>query len=136
MYYDERSGCYLKRNNTIAYEDWIQFFESVRIHNYLFVDTAYTLLGLMEVDVLLHAVLSQKAVSSTIGASRVEVMSYMARFGFRHAGNDHYESESLLIQDLHEENVLVGADGLLYFIDTCIYVKEGKFFPLSSGDSE
>ncbi len=60
----------------------------------------------------------------------------MSRFGFRHAGNDHYESESLLIQDLHEENVLVGADGLLYFIDTCLYVKEGKFFPLFSGESE
>ncbi len=60
-------------------------------------------------------------------------MDYMAQFGFRHVGNDHYESESLLIQDLHEENVLVGAGGLLYFIDTCIYVKEGKTSPFTTG---
>ncbi len=130
VYYDEPSGRYFKLNNTIAYEDWAQFFESVRIHNHLFLDTAYSLLGLMEVEDLLHAVLTQRAISSTRGASRNEVMNYMARFGLRHVGSDHYESESLLIQDFHEENVLVGYDGLLYFIDTCAYVKRDKSFSL------
>jgi len=54
----------------------------------------------------------------------------MVRFGFRHVGHDHYESETLMIQDLHSENVLVGPDERLYFIDTCIYLKEGKEFSL------
>jgi len=84
VYYDTQSGCYLKRNNTIAYEDWIQFFQSIRVHNSLFLDTAYSFLGLMEVEGLLHAVLSQKAISSVRGASRSEVMNYMSQFGFRH----------------------------------------------------
>ena len=132
VFYDERSGCYQKRNNTIAYEDWIQFFESVRIHNYLFVDTAYSLLGFTEVEGILHAVLSQHAINSTRGASRNQVRSYMAQFDFRHVGNDHYESNSLQIQDLHDENVLIGYDERLYFIDTCIYVKEGETFRIGS----
>jgi hypothetical protein len=54
----------------------------------------------------------------------------MARFGFRHTGNDHYESESVLIEDLHDENVLVGPGGDIYFIDTCIYLKPGKQSPI------
>jgi hypothetical protein len=130
VYYDEQSGCYHKRNNTIAYEDWIQFFESIRIHNHLFIDTAYSLLGFMKVEDTLHAVLSQQAVNSKQGAIRSQVQDYMAQFGFHHVGNDHYESESLQIQDLHDENVLVGYDGRLYFIDTCIYLKEGKTIPI------
>ena len=107
-----------------------EFFESIRIHNHLFIDTAYSLLGFMEVEDILHAVLSQPAVNSTRGAVRSQVQTYMAKFGFHHVGNDHYESESLLIQDLHDENVLVGYDGRLYFIDTCIYVKAGESFPI------
>jgi len=55
VYYDEGAGRYIKRNNTLAYEDWIQFFDSLAIHNWLFVDTAYTLLGFMSVDGALHA---------------------------------------------------------------------------------
>ena len=130
VYYDERVSCYIKRNHTVAYEDWIQFFASVRIHNDLFVDTPYTLLGFMEVKRNLCAILSQPAVRSTRGAERSAVENYMARFGFRHVGHDHYESMSLMIQDLHSENVLIGPNDGLYFIDTCIYVKEGKEFSL------
>ena len=126
VYYDESSGRYHKRNNTVAYEDWIQFFESIRIHNFLFIDTSYSLMGFMEVERQLHAVLSQRAVNSTRGATRSEVENYMSKFDFWHVGDDHYESESVLIQDLHDENVLVGDDGLLYFIDTCIYIKQGE----------
>ena len=131
VYYDSKDGLYIKRNNTLAYEDWIQFFESVRMHNKLFPDTAYALLGFMIVDGILNAVLSQPAVASSRGASRVEVMEYMGQFGFHHVGNDNYENETVLIQDLHDENVLIGNDGLLYFIDTCIYMKAGASFPLA-----
>jgi len=130
VFYDEVAGCYMKRNHTVAYEDWTQFFASVRIHNDLFVDTAYTLVGFMEVKKNLCAILSQPAVRSIRGAGRREVEKYMVRFGFRHVGHDHYESETLMIQDLHSENVLVGPDERLYFIDTCIYLKEGKEFSL------
>lgn len=31
-----------------------------------------------------------------------------------------------MIQDLHSENVLVGPDDRLYFIDTCIYLKRQR----------
>lgn len=131
VYYDSANGYYIKRNNTLAYEDWIQFFESVRMHNHLFPDTEYTLLGFMVVDGILNGVVSQPAIASTRAAIRVEVMEYMGRFGFKHVGNDNYENETILIQDLHDENVLIGYDGRLYFIDTCIYIKAGMPSPLA-----
>ncbi len=101
------------------------------MHNQLFPDTAYTLIGFMMVDEILNAVVSQPAIASLRGASRVEVMEYMGMFGFKHVGNDNYENETVLIQDLHDENVLIGNDGRLYFIDTCIYMKAGASFPLA-----
>jgi hypothetical protein len=131
VFYEEESGRYFKRNSGIAYEDWVQFFASVRIHNQLFPDTAYRLEGISEIEERVFVILSQSAVLSTMGATRRQVELYMARFGFVHAGNDHYESESLLIQDLHDENVLIGPGGNLYFIDTCIYLKPGKTFKIT-----
>lgn len=82
VFYDEAAGCYIKRNHTVAYEDWIQFFASIRIHYELFVDTAYTLLGFMKVKKNLCAVISQPAIRSTRGAGRREVEEYMVRSAF------------------------------------------------------
>ena len=40
----------IKVNDTIYYATWLEFFNSLVIHNLLFVDTAYTFLGFIEKD--------------------------------------------------------------------------------------
>ncbi|MBC9868213.1 MAG: hypothetical protein F7O42_10115 [Opitutae bacterium] len=52
---------------------------------------------------------SRRELQAPPGTSRADKRSRLARI------------------NLHDENVLIGYDGRLYFIDTCIYVKEGEW---------
>ena len=53
----------------------------------------------------------------------------MAANGFENKRRHDYENESLglIIEDLHDENVLT-AEGMLYFIDTVFFIKPNKFW--------
>lgn len=123
VHYVAESGCYRKRNFGWAYEDWYQYFISVKVHNRLFPDAAYSFEAISLVNRHLCVIVSQLAVPSIRGAPAEEVAAYLSRFGFEDRGNNNYESDTYLIQDLHDENVLVGEDEQLHFIDTCIYVR-------------
>lgn len=119
------SGKYIiKTNDAIFYNSWIDYFHSLLLHNYFFEDTAYKLIGFMEKDDVLYAVVKQPYVKATQITDLVEVKQLMFENGFINTRNNDYYNEELgiILEDLHEENVLT-KNGLLYFIDTVFYLK-------------
>ena len=71
----------------------------------------------------LMPVISQQHVRASRGATRTHVASDVKRLGFEPVNDrtraDDYINQSLGVEitDLHDENVLIGEGGLLYFID-------------------
>lgn len=89
----------------------------------------YTFLGLMWVrendeHPQLRPVVSQQAFRAVRGATREEVEAEMLRLGFVRRYEDNYLNPdlNLFVDDLHDQNVLVDADGDLLIFDPVIYV--------------
>ncbi|MBC7569551.1 MAG: hypothetical protein H7319_07450 [Spirosoma sp.] len=122
-------GTYYKRNNLAFHTSYLEYFERLLLHNWLFPDTAYTFLGLMWVPEnneppQLRPVVSQLAFQAVRGADRSEVEAEMNRLGFTRRYEDNYVSTALnlFVDDLHDQNVLVDADGDLLIFDPVIYI--------------
>jgi len=132
--YPEADGLhFIKANNGSYHGHWLQFFDRLHLHRVLFPDTAYEFLGFVDDTDGLAVLIKQPSVRSHIddkynpvGATRDQVECWMKMLGaFRFRNDDYYlPSEDLFVEDLHDENVLVGSDGeTLRFIDPVIYLR-------------
>jgi hypothetical protein len=124
VFYDEDKTKVIKFNDGIFYVNWTQYFESIIIHNILFSETSYRLQGFLMINKKLFAVLEQEYIEPTDKTNILDIQKTMTSKGFfLKRRNDYVNNElGLIIEDLHEENVLV-KDGVLFFIDTVIYLK-------------
>jgi hypothetical protein len=118
------AGLVYKRNNLLYHTNWLEYFHRLVLHNWLFLETVVQFEGLMEIDNELQPVISQKAIAAVRGASRQEVEAEMHKRGFKRVKQDNYIHLNLqiLVEDLHDENVLVDADGDLLIFDPVIYL--------------
>ena len=118
-------GIYYKRNNLNYYSTWLNYLHNLLIHNWLFPETSYTFLGLMDVDDSLMSVVSQKALRGIRGATPNEVTTYMAPFDFIPLENYDYlhANFGIIVSDLHHRNVLVADDGELLIFDPVIHLR-------------
>ena len=118
-------GIYYKRNNLNYYGTWLSYLHNLLLHNWLFPETGYTFLGLMEVDGYLQSVVSQKALRGIRGATPNEVAAYMLPFDFvSHQNSDYINTNfGIIVGDLHHRNVLVRDDGELLVFDPVIYLQ-------------
>lgn len=118
-------GIYYKRNNLNYYSTWLGYLHNLVLHNWLFPETGYTFLGLMEVDGFLRSVVSQKALRGVRGATPDEVAAYMLPFDFVRLQNNDYVNPTfgIVVSDLHHRNVLVRNDGELLVFDPVIYLR-------------
>jgi len=124
-----RTAIVYKRNNLEFHTSYLEYFERLLLHNWLFPDTEYTFLGLMWVSennglFQLRPVVSQRALLAVRGAGRNEVEAEMSRLGFVRRHEDNYVNTTLnlFVDDLHDQNVLVDADGDLLIFDPVIYI--------------
>ena len=117
----------IKLSNAIFYDFWEDYFNSLLLHNYFFPDTAYELVGFMEKDNTFYAVIKQPLVSTKEKTDLDKVKKEMSENGFVNTKNNDYYNENLVIilEDLHEENVLT-KDGILRYIDTVFYLQAKK----------
>ncbi|GAB3923301.1 hypothetical protein [Larkinella terrae] len=117
-------GLVYKRNNLLYHTSWLEYFHRLVLHNWLFRETAVRFEGLMEVNTELQPVISQKAITAVRGATRLEVEFEMNKRGFKRVKQDNYIHLNLqiLVEDLHDENVLVDSDGDLLIFDPVIYL--------------
>ena len=113
----------IKTNSGVFYECWLDYFNSLLIHNYFFPTTAYTFLGFKIIDGNLNAVVMQEFIVISEPTDLTAVKVFLEYNNFRNnRNNDYFNSElGLILEDLHGENVL-SADGVLFFIDTVFYL--------------
>ncbi len=113
----------IKLNGSIFYEYWLDYFNSLLIHNYFFKSTLYEFLGFKIIDDSLFAVVKQEFILATETTDLKELKLFLEYNQFDHIRNNDYQNTKLgiIFEDLHDENVLC-RDGLLYFIDTVFYI--------------
>jgi hypothetical protein len=116
-------GFVLKLNDSIFYEFWEDYFNSLLIHNYFFPRLAYELIGFHELDGKLYAVVKQPFVRSTENTNLDNVKDFLSANGFLNKkDNDYYHPDlGIILEDLHDENVLT-EEGTLQFIDTVFFL--------------
>ena len=113
----------LKTNQRVFYESWLDYFNSLLIHNFFFPATAYTFLGFQIIDNELNAVVKQEFIIFNEATNLEIVKEFLNYNGFKHKrNNDYFNPEiGLIFEDLHDENVL-SYNGVLYFIETVFYL--------------
>lgn len=104
---------------------WLEFFIRLITHKAIFPSTAYKLTGFTEENGQFCAIIEQQWVQVVRGASKEEVEKILIQIGFEHLKfNDYYNrDDGIILEDLHDENVFVGADGNLLFVDPVIYLE-------------
>jgi hypothetical protein len=93
------------------------------LNNLIFPDTAYQLLGFYREQEIVHAVVEQPFVKATEKTDLSLVKIFLENNGFENTKNHDYYNAALglILEDLHDENVLT-QNGMLYFIDTVFYI--------------
>lgn len=73
----------------------------------------------------LYAVVQQSYVSISTATNLMQVKDFLIRNGFENnRNNDYYNPQlGIILEDLHDENVLTKED-MLYFIDTVFYLTD------------
>jgi hypothetical protein len=112
----------IKVNDAIYYATWDEYLNSLLLHNLLFPNTAYLLIGFTEIDNGLSAVLQQPFIEGE-QARLDDIRELLSYNGFENTKRqDYYNSEfGLVLEDMHDENVIAKND-LLFFIDTVFYI--------------
>lgn len=117
----------LKLNDSIYYEFWEDYLNSLLIHNFFFPHLAYDLLGFIKTDAV-YAVVKQSFVRSTETTNLNNVKDFLSANGFvNRKANDYYHPDfGIIIEDLHDENVIT-EEGALQFIDTVFFLMPGFY---------
>lgn len=112
----------IKLNDGVYYATWLEFFNSLVIHNLLFTPTAYNFLGFIEDGNSLKAVLQQPFISSDVTADLTAIRQLLFYNGFENTKRQDYFNKEfgLILEDMHDENVIM-KDNSLFFIDTVFY---------------
>jgi len=112
----------IKVNDAIYYATWDEYLNSLLLHNLLFPNTAYSLIGFTESDNGLSAVLKQPFIEGE-QARLDDIRELLGYNGFENTKRqDYYNGEfGLVLEDMHDENV-IAKDDLLFFIDTVFYI--------------
>lgn len=124
VYSDLDNGIVYKLNDfRYADDNLTPFFERLEAHNHYFEYCKYELIGMAKnQDGKVCAVLKQAFIEAEREATEQEIHDELERMGFlcQYEG-ECYSNGEHDIYDALPNNVLVGMDGLLYFIDTIIY---------------
>lgn len=118
----------IKINDGVYYATWLEYFNSLVIHNLLFPATAYTILGFTLIEGALNVVIKQPFISSDALADLDAIRELLTFNGFRNTRRQDYFNADygLILEDMHDENVIL-KDNTLFFIDTVFYlVRSGK----------
>ena len=111
-----------KVNDATYYATWMEFFNSVTLHNLLFPNTAYTLIGFTETAGQVTVLIKQPFVFGD-QPELEDIEAFLQFNGFIRTKRQDYKhiSFGLILEDMHDENV-IAKDGALFFIDTVFYI--------------
>lgn len=113
----------IKTNHALFYACWEDYLNNLLIHNYFFPHLAYELLGFSKTAEGLMAIVKQPFVQTGPATNLDNVREFLVANGFVHRkANDYFHPEiKIILEDLHDENVLT-TEGCLMFIDTVFYL--------------
>lgn len=113
------------------------FFFRLKAQEILFPDCSYTLIGFStNKNGKVCAVLTQQYIISEREATEEEIHDELLKSGFHSEMNGEYYTDGRYdIFDASPNNVLVGIDGSLYFIDTIIYKSNEDNFSIYKSQS-
>ena len=120
VYYD--SVGYLKKvvNYDLFSVSPLEFIDNrISLHNHLFPDTKYELLGFTKNSNGLAFVLKQQYIDGK-NTPVENIESKLSKMGFESVGGNTYVNENYILDDLHKRNVLTDKNGELFFIDTVV----------------
>lgn len=90
------------------------------VHNLLFPETAYTLEGISEEFGDVRLILSQDYISTYGNPTKDQIVEALASRGLFPEDNYSFGNELVSVTDIEGDNVLLGEDGTVYFIDPII----------------
>lgn len=122
----------IKFNDGIYYATWTEYFTSLVVHNLLFPNTAYTLIGFSQDSGKLCAASRQPFVEG----EQAKLEDIIARLTFNEFTNTKRQGYlnkefGLVLEDMHDENV-ISRENVLFFIDTVHAKNTSKSALLSS----
>ena len=128
VYLFEDTRFVLKLNDSIFYACWLDYFHSLSIHNFLFPQTAYELIGFCLENEQLYAAVKQPFVEITEPTNLEAAREFLQENGFQLKKNNDYFNPQLgiILEDLHDENILSNHQ-TLFFIDTVFYLMSSFF---------
>lgn len=94
------------------------------VHNLLFPETAYTLEGISEEMGDVRIVLSQDFIQNYDQPTKEQIAEALAARGLFPEDNYSFGNELVSVTDVEGDNVLLGEDGTVYFIDPIIRFKK------------
>ncbi len=126
IYFEPAAQRWFKRNNLTYHTTYLEYLHRLALHNFFFPEAPVCLEGFAKSAEALLPVLSQPNVRVEHGAARAVTEKAMRLLGFERQQDDNYYSRALgiLVEDLHDENVVTGEDGELYMIDPALYLDD------------
>jgi len=122
VYLDEDNRHVIKLNDAIYYATWLEFLNSILLHNLFFANTSYQLLGFLKQGDILYAALKQVFVIASSQADLDDIRKFLEFNGFENTRRNDYANRGLglILEDMHDENVIANSD-TLFFIDSVFY---------------
>jgi hypothetical protein len=121
VYLSKNGSKLYKINDLEFYDTPVEFLESLDLHNTLFPESAYTLIGFTRrVDTdNFSFILEQPFIEADRGATQEETEKEMNSLGFTRIEENTYSNGEVTVEDLHQANVLY-KDGSIFIIDPVI----------------
>ena len=122
IYLDTDNRHVIKLNSGIYYATWLEFFNSMLLHNLIFTNTPYELIGFLQGEDDLYAVVKQIFVTASDQAELNDIKKFLEFHEFENTRRNDYVNKKmgLILEDMHDENVIVNSD-TLFFIDSVFY---------------
>ncbi|MRJ10731.1 hypothetical protein EDL98_06490 [Ornithobacterium rhinotracheale] len=120
VYWDEKNPSVVtKVNDFYLHETPLEFFDRLSIHNALFPEAAYTVLGFTRNPLrenVFSVIIEQPFIIGDYGMPYEEVKEHMEKLGFTDEGKT-YVNGSYIVEDLHPGNILKTPKGNIVVID-------------------
>lgn len=125
---DEITGYLYKSNNLFNAKFLISnLLEQIRLHNELFPETAYEVIGFTGFDngnkcaPYIEVILEQIYVDNAEQTTQEEIIDFMYSLGFKQIDEAKFANEKYIVADLYPRNVLKDKNGFIYIVDDIVY---------------
>lgn len=118
VYYNSSEDMMYKMNNLMTSRSVLRLLQRLNIHNSLFPQTAYELVGFTGFGRgSIYPILRQQYVPNATYATHGEILDYMESLGFAPIGEAAFANGTIEVRDLRPRNVLKTPSGSIFVVD-------------------